>query len=114
MTFDPSMLQQMTPNQFAGFVGQQLQQNYGQYQFFSNNLTFGGLKQSIGQFSPQMQQMLMSYLQQVTGVYENAYSANTDTLLTNRLRLKFETKVAENISSGASHHMYNDIGYGTD
>src|SRR5207244_8811702 len=23
MTFDPSMLQQMTPNQFAGFVGQQ-------------------------------------------------------------------------------------------
>src|SRR5207244_2061674 len=41
MTFDPSMLQQMTPNQFAGFVGQQLQQNYGQYQFFSNNFSFG-------------------------------------------------------------------------
>ncbi|HKN34023.1 MAG TPA: DUF3373 family protein, partial [Terriglobales bacterium] len=113
MTFDPSMLQQMTPNQFAGFVGQQLQQNYGQYQFFSNNLTFGGLKQSIGQFSPQMQQMLMSYLQQVTGVYKNAYSANTDTLLTNRLRLKFETKVADNISFGARLSMYKVFGDGT-
>ena len=113
MTFDPSMLQQMTPNQFAGFVGQQLQQNYGQYQFFSNNLTFGGLKQSIGQFSPLMQQMLMSYLQQVTGVYKNAYSANTDTLLTNRLRLKFETKVADNISFGARLSMYKVFGDGT-
>jgi uncharacterized protein DUF3373 len=113
LTFDPSMLQQMTPNQFAGFVGQQLQQNYSQYQFFSNNLTFGGLKQSIGQFSPQMQQMLMSYLQQVTGVYQNAYSANTDTLLTNRLRLKFETKVADNISFGARLSMYKVFGDGT-
>jgi hypothetical protein len=52
MTFDPNMLQQMTPNQFGGFLNQQVQQNYSQYQFFSNNLTFAGLKQSIGQFSP--------------------------------------------------------------
>jgi hypothetical protein len=113
MTFDPNMLQQMTPNQFAGFVGQQTQQNYSQYQFFSNNLTFTGLKQAIGQFSPQMQQMLMGYLQQVTGVYQNAYSANTDTLLTNRLRLKFETKVADNISFGARLSMYKVFGDGT-
>ncbi len=67
ITFNPNMLQQMTPDQFAGFVNQQQQQNYSQYQFFTNNLTFGGLKQAIGQFSPQMQQMLIGYLQQVTG-----------------------------------------------
>jgi hypothetical protein len=47
MTFDPSLLQQMTPNQFAGIINKQLQQNYSQYQFFSNNLSFGGLKQAI-------------------------------------------------------------------
>jgi hypothetical protein len=101
------------PNDFAAFINQEVQQNYSQYQFFTNNLTFGGLKQAIGQFSPQMQQMLMSYLQQVNGVYRSAYSANTDTLLTNRLRLKFESKVADNISFGARLSMYKVFGDGT-
>jgi hypothetical protein len=113
MTFDPTMLQQMTPDQFAGFLGQQTQQNYSQYQFFSNNLSFGALKQAIGQFSPQMQQMLMGYLQQVTGVYRTAYSANTDALLTNRLRLKFDAKVADNVSFGARLSMYKVFGDST-
>ena len=113
MAFDPSMLQQMTPNQFGGFVNQQVQQNYSQYQFFSNNLTFAGLKQSIGQFSPQMQQMLISYLQQVSGVYQSAYAANTADLLTNRLRLKFEAKIADNISFGARLSMYKVFGDST-
>ncbi|HYU45032.1 MAG TPA: DUF3373 family protein [Terriglobales bacterium] len=113
MTFDPSLLQQMTPDQFAGFVGQQVQQNFSQYQFFSGNLTFGDLKQSIGQFSPQMQQALMQYLSQVTGVFRSAYDANTDSLLTNRLRLKFETKVADNISFGARLSMYKVFGDST-
>jgi hypothetical protein len=113
ITFDPSMLQQMTPNQFSGFIGQQVQQNYSQYQFFTNNLTFPALKQAIGQFSPQMQQMLISYLSQVSGVYRSAYDANTDTLLTNRLRLKFEAKVADNISFGARLGMYKVFGDGT-
>jgi len=111
--FDPAMLQQMKPNEFAGFVGQKLQENYSQYQFFTNNLTFNGLKGAIGQFSPQMQQALISYLSQVSGVYRSAYDANTDTLLTNRLRLKFETKVADNISFGARLSMYKVFGDGT-
>jgi hypothetical protein len=113
MTFDPSMLQQMTPDQFAGFVGQQVQQNYSQYQFFTNNLTFADLKGAIGQFSPQLQQALIQYLSQVSGVFRNAYSANTDSLLTNRLRLKFETKVADNISFGARLSMYKVFGDST-
>ncbi len=64
MTFDPSLLSSMTPTQFAGFVGQTVQQNYSQYQFYSGNLTFNQLKASIGQLSPQMQQMLTNYLTQ--------------------------------------------------
>ena len=113
MTFNPQLLQQMTPDQFAGFVNQQQQQNYGQYQYFTNNLTFSGLKGAIGQFSPQMQQMLISYLQHVTGVYRSAYSNDTNTLLTNRLRLKFEAKVADNVSFGARLGMYKVFGDGT-
>jgi hypothetical protein len=113
MTFDPSMLQQMTPDQFAGFVGQQVQQNYSQYQFFSSNLTFADLKGAIGQFSPQMQQALIQYLTQVSGVFRSAYDANTGSLLTNRLRLKFETKVADNISFGARLSMYKVFGDST-
>lgn len=92
MTFDPNMLGQMTPTQFAGFLGQQIQQNYAQYQFFNNNLTFSGLKGAVGQFSPLMQQMLMNYLTQVPGVLKSGYSANSDALMTNRLRLRFDRK----------------------
>ena len=112
MTFDPTQLPP-NPNDFAGFLGQQVQQNYSQYQFFSGNLTFGGLKSAIGQFSPQMQQMLVSYLSHVTGVYRSAYSANTADLLTNRLRLKFEAKIADNISFGARLSMYKAFGDST-
>lgn len=113
MTFDPNMLSQMTPAQFSGFLGQQVQQNYAQYQYFTNNLTFSGLKGAVGQFSPQMQQMLMNYLTQVPGVLQNAYSANSDALMTNRLRLRFDSKVADNVSFGARLSMYKVFGDST-
>ena len=113
MQFDPNMFSQMTPAQYSDFVGQQVQQNYGQYQFFTGNLTFDHLKQGIGQFSPQMQQMLIQYLQQVPGVYRTAYEANTASLLTNRLRLKFDTKVSDNVSFGARLSMYKVFGDST-
>ena len=113
MTFDPNMFNQMTPAQFSGFIGQQVQQNYSQYQYFSGNLTFPALKQGIGQFPPQLQQAMMQYLQQAPGVYQNGYPNNTDTLLTNRLRLKFDAKVADNVSFGARLSMYKVFGDST-
>ena len=113
MPFDPAMLGQMTPAQFSGFISQQVQQNYAQYQFFSSNLSFNNLKQSVGQFSPQMQQMLMQYLQQAPGVFRAGYSANTDALFTNRLRLRFESRVADNVSFGARLSMYKVFGDST-
>ena len=113
MTFDPNILSQMTPTQFSGFLGQQVQQNYAQYQYFTNNLTFPALKGAVGQFSPQMQQMLMNYLIQVPGVLTNAYSANSDTLMTNRLRLRLDSQVADNISFGARLSMYKVFGDST-
>ena len=112
MPLDPNQLPQ-DPNQFAAMMNQAVQQNYSQYQYFTGKLTFPALKQSIGQFPPQMQQMLMQYLMGVNGVYQAGYSANTDALLTNRLRLKFEAKVADNVSFGARLGMYKVFGDGT-
>jgi hypothetical protein len=113
MTFNPNMLSQMTPTQFAGFLGQQVQQNYAQYQYFTNNSTFPALKSSVGQFSPQMQQMLTNYLTQVPGVLQAAYNANSDAPMTNRLRLRFDSKIADNISFGARLSMYKVFGDST-
>jgi len=113
MTLNPNMFSTMTPAQFSAFLGQQVQQNYSQYQYFNNNLTFTGLKQGMAQFSPQMQQMLMNYLTQVPGVLQNAYSANSDALMTNRLRLRFDSQVADNISFGARLSMYKVFGDST-
>ena len=113
MTFNPNLFNQYTPAQFAGFLGQQVQQNYGQYQYFTNNLTFAALKSSIGQFSPQMQQMLTSYLTQMPGVLQARYKANSDALMTNRLRLRFDAKVSDDISFGARLSMYKVFGDST-
>ncbi len=113
MALDPNMFSTMTPAQFSGFLSQQVQQNYSQYQYFNNNLTFTGLKQGMSQFSPQMQQMLMSYLTQVPGVLQSAYSANSDALMTNRLRLRFDSQIADNISFGARLSMYKVFGDST-
>ncbi len=113
MPFDPNMLGQMTPAQFAGFVGQQVQQNYSQYQYYSGNLSFTGLKQAVGAFSPQLQQALMQYLMQAPGVFTEGYTANTDALFTNRLRLRFDSKIADNVSFGARLSMYKVFGDST-
>lgn len=113
MTFDPSLLNSMTPTQFAGFVGQTVQQNYSQYQFYSGSLTFNQLKASIGQFSPQMQQMLTNYLTQVPGVLQNASSNNTSILYTNRLRLNMDSKINDDLSVTARLSMYKAWGDST-
>jgi hypothetical protein len=109
-----------TPANFAALVNGAVASNYSSYQYFTNNLTFSssnpsspGLKQMIGAFTPAQQQAFMAYLMQVPGVYQAAYSANTDALLTNRLRLKFETRVADNVSFGARLSMYKVFGDST-
>jgi hypothetical protein len=113
MAFNPAMLQAMTPAQFKGFLDGQVATNYGSYQYFTNNLTFSQLQQSMGQFSPALQGQLMGYLQQAPGVFVPKYDANNDILYTNRLRLKFESEVADNVSFGARLSMYKVFGDST-
>ena len=113
MPFDPAMLQTMTPAQYKSFLDNQVATNYGSYQYFTNNLTFNQLKQSMGQFPSAMQQQLMGYLMQAPGVYTPGYSDNTDALFTNRLRLRFNAKVSDNVSVDARLSMYKVFGDST-
>ncbi len=109
-----------TPTNFGQLLNTSVAGNYAAYQYFINNLTFTssnpnspGLKQMVGAFTPAQQQAFMSYLGQVPGVLEAAYSANTSALMTNRLRLRFDAQVAENISFGARLSMYKVFGDST-
>lgn len=110
MAFDPAMLQAMTPTQFKGFLDGQVTANYGSYQYFTNSLNFSDLKQAMGQFPPALQQQLMGYLMQAPGVFVPKYNANNDILYTNRLRLRFNTKIADNLSVDARLSMYKVFG----
>lgn len=113
MPFNPALLSSMTPSQFASFIGQQVQQNYAQYQYYSNNLTFANLKAGFGAFSPAMQQALQSYLQAAPGVYTGAYPADANAVLTNRLRLNMDSKITDDISVTARLSMYKVFGDST-
>ena len=86
-------------------------QNYGSYQYFTNNLTFNNLKSAMGQFPAAMQQQLMGMLMPST--FTPGYEANTDALFTNRLRLRFESQVADNVTVGARLSMYKVFGDST-
>jgi uncharacterized protein DUF3373 len=85
--------------------------NYSQYLYFTNNLTFSDLKAAMGQFPPAMQQQLFGMLMPSTFV--GRYSNNTNILQTNRLRLKFDAQVADNVSVTARLSMYKVFGDST-
>ncbi len=109
-----------TPANFGQLLNSTVASNYAAYQYFINNLTFTstspnspGLKQMVSAFTPAEQQAFMSYLGQVPGVLQAAYTANSDALMTNRLRLRFDAHVADNVSFGARLSMYKVFGDST-
>ncbi len=112
MTLDPSKLP-ANPADYATYLKGLLAANYGQYQFFANNLTFSQLKSSFGAFPASLQQMLLGYLQQVPGVLTAGYGANANELATNRLRLNFDAHVADNVEVAARVSMYKVFGDST-
>lgn len=84
---------------------------YGDYLYFTNKLTFTDLKTAMASFPPAMQQQLFSMLLPATFV--PAYSADNRVLQTNRLRLKFESRVADNVTVSARLSMYKVFGDST-
>jgi hypothetical protein len=117
---NPASPNYMTPSQFASALNGAVANNYSAYQYFANNLQFNnpsltnpGLKQMVGSFSPQMQQAMMQYLGQAPGVLVPGYSADTNVLMTNRLRLNFDSQVSDNVTVGARLSMYKTFGDST-
>ncbi|HEY7616518.1 MAG TPA: DUF3373 family protein, partial [Terriglobales bacterium] len=82
--------------------------HYSDYQYFTSKLTFSDLKAAMGQFPPQMQQQLFGMLMPATFV--PAYKADNNILQTNRLRLKFDAQVADNVTVTARLSMYKVFG----
>jgi len=85
--------------------------NYANYLQFTNNLTFSQLKQGMASIPASMQQQLMGMLMPST--LTPAYTANTSSLFTNRLRLNFDAKVSDNISFTGRLTMYKAFGDST-
>ena len=85
--------------------------HYGDYQFFTNNLTFNQLKQGMASMPAGLQQQLMGMLMPSTFV--QGYTANNDALFTNRLRLNIDAQVADNVSFTGRLSMYKVFGDST-
>lgn len=85
--------------------------NYANYLLFTNNLTFNNLKQAMGSFPAPMQQQLFGMLMPST--FRPSYNADNNILYTNRLRLKFDAQVSENVSFTGRLAMYKVFGDST-
>lgn len=88
-----------------------IQRRYADYLFFTQNLTFDQLQQAMGQVPPELQQQLFGLL--LPSTFVPAYAADNKILYTNRLRLRFESKVAENVSFSGRLGMYKVWGDST-
>jgi len=92
-------------------VGQFIAQHYGDYLYFTNNLTFNQLKGYMAMFPPEMQQQLMASL--LPGAFAKGYDVNNAILYTNRVRLSMQADVADNVSFTGRLAMYKTWGDST-
>jgi hypothetical protein len=92
-------------------INKTVSSNYANYLQFTNNLSFADLKKGMASFPAAMQQQLFGMLMPSTFV--GAYNGDTDALYTNRLRLKFDAKVADNVSFTGRLSMYKAFGDST-
>ncbi|MBI4918018.1 MAG: DUF3373 family protein [Acidobacteria bacterium] len=92
-------------------VNQFVAQNYANYLYFTNNLTFEQLKAAMGMFPPQAQQQLMGML--MPGTYTPGYHADNSLMYTSRLRLGIDAEVADNVKFTGRLSMYKTWGDST-
>jgi len=85
--------------------------HYADYLRFTNNLTFDKLQQGMAAFPAAMQQQLFGMLMPST--FRPSYRDNNDALFTNRLRLRFDAKVADNVTFTGRLSMYKVFGDST-
>ena len=92
-------------------INRTVNSHYADYQQFTGAMTFDRLKQAMGSFPPAMQQQLFGMLMPAT--FTPSYKADTGGLFTNRLRLKFDAKVSDNVSFTGRLSMYKVFGDST-
>ncbi len=92
-------------------INQTVAGNYSNYQYFTSNLTFNQLKQSMASFPQNLQQQLFGMLLPETFVPEQ--KANNQILYTNRFRFRLDAPVSENMSFSARLSMYKVFGDST-
>jgi uncharacterized protein DUF3373 len=85
--------------------------HWADYQQFTSGLSFDKLKQAMGSFPASMQQQLFNML--MPAAYTASYKDNNDILYTNRLRLNFSAKIADNMSFSGRLSMYKVFGDST-
>jgi hypothetical protein len=121
--FDGMLLQNMLVNTmfYYGATGQYpadggatqafIAAHYADYLYFTDHLTFDGLKQAMGMFPPEAQQQLFAML--LPAAHVSKYDADNSILYTNRLRLKMDAKVGENVDFSGRLAMYKTWGDST-
>lgn len=99
------------PPQSVDAIHSNVAARYSDYLYFSSNLKFSDLKAAMGQFPPEMQQQLFGML--MPAAYVAGYKDTNKIMYTNRLRLNFDSKVADNLSVSARLSMYKVFGDST-
>ncbi|HEX9800168.1 MAG TPA: DUF3373 family protein [Thermoanaerobaculia bacterium] len=92
-------------------IGQRIATHYGDYLYFTNNLTFADLQSAIAQFPPAMQQQLFGMLMPAT--FTPGYDADNSILYTNRLRLRVDADLGEDVTFSGRLSMYKAFGDST-
>ena len=95
----------------VGDIQQYIAQNYADYLYFTDNLTFDWLKEQVGMLPPEMMQGLMQYL--LPHTYTPAYDFDNSLLYTSRLRLNINANVYKNVSFTGRLSMYKTWGDST-
>jgi len=92
-------------------VQQQIASHYGDYLYFTNGLTYADLQAALAQFPPQLQQQLFAMLTPAT--YVPGYNADNSILYTNRLRLRLDADMGDNVTFSGRLSMYKVFGDST-
>jgi hypothetical protein len=94
-----------------GDVEQYIAQNYAQYLYFTQNLTYEQLGQAVGMIPPEMLGQLFQFL--LPHTYVPGYDADNSIMYTNRLRLQMHADVADDVTFDGRLSMYKVWGDST-
>jgi hypothetical protein len=95
----------------GAFVGTFIAENYADYLYFTDNLSFADLQETMADFSAEQQQALFQFLQPATAV--DGYDWDNSLMYTTRLRLGIDAKVYDNVKFTGRLSMYKTWGDST-